>query len=281
VSGIGLDERNQLTSLYYKHVIQYGGGWGPATSNGPQITCGSQFVAAVRSCLLTSSCNLSITLNGSANNVGGNISLSNTALWQTTNWSITNTCGVQRLIPQGPSPILIDIDNEGFELTSQPNGVIFDIYGKGVPIKLSWTSASHRNAFLALDRNGNGIIDSGKELFGNMTAQPPSDTPNGFLALAEFDKPENGGNGDGIIDKRDKIFPSLLLWIDTNHDGVSQPSELHHLAEMGVESIDLKYTESSRTDQFGNRFRYRGRVGMTAARDVDRVIYDVFFVGPK
>src|SRR5215467_4109474 len=99
-----------------------------------------------------------------------------------------------------PSPIVIDLSRKGFQLTSAQSGVRFDITGTGNPIQIGWTDASGGNAFLVLDRDGNGKIDSGKELFGNYTSQPPSPERNGYLALAEFDKVENGGNNDGLID---------------------------------------------------------------------------------
>ncbi|HME34695.1 MAG TPA: hypothetical protein VKF84_05615 [Candidatus Sulfotelmatobacter sp.] len=179
------------------------------------------------------------------------------------------------------SPIIIDTTGAGFSLTSEENGVLFDISGSGHPTRLAWTSPTSGNAFLALDRNHNGKIDSGKELFGNVTEQPPSLDPNGFLALAEFDKPENGGNGDGIIDERDAVFSHLLLWIDENHDGVSQPTELHTLPQLGVYSLALRYKESTRTDQFGNHFRYKAAVNPDPedgeSKD-GRWMYDVFFV---
>jgi hypothetical protein len=180
------------------------------------------------------------------------------------------------------SPIIVDTTGKGFHLTSADEGVMFDISGDGRPIKIAWTAADSGNAFLALDRNHNGRIDNGKELFGNFTAQPKSGDPNGFLALAEFDKPENGGNGDGIIDKRDAVFARLRLWIDENHDGISQPNELHTLPELGVFSLALHYRDDRHLfDQYGNWFRYQAAVNPDR-RDGEskdgRVTYDVFFM---
>jgi hypothetical protein len=163
-------------------------------------------------------------------------------------------------------------------LTSATTGVTFDITGDGRPVQIAWTDSVFRNAFLSLP-GPDGLVHNGKELFGNFTPQPPSEHPNGFLALAEFDKPENGGNGDGVIDDDDAVFSRLRLWIDENHDGVCQANELHTLPELGVFSLALKYAESRRTDDFGNQFRYKARVNPDPSEgesDVGRWTYDVF-----
>jgi hypothetical protein len=173
------------------------------------------------------------------------------------------------------TPILVDLSGNGFLLTSRVDGVTFDIHNNGKPENVAWTAAGAANAWLVLDRDGNGMINSGSELLGDVTPQPVSATPNGFLALAEFDKPEQGGNADGAISASDSIFERLRLWTETNHNGISEPGELVSLPAAGIVSLELNYQEKKWVDVYGNVFRYRAKLKIASGGETDHWAYDV------
>ena len=169
-----------------------------------------------------------------------------------------DACGVQTPPDNGScdplcTPIVLDLDHNGLHLTGLDDPVVFDLDGNGVTEISAWTAPGTADAFLALDRNGNGWIDDGRELFGNGTLLA-SGVPaeHGFAALAELDSPDLGGNGDGFVDAADAGYPALRVWVDSNHNAVSEPWELATLSSAGVLAIDLDYTENRRRDPHGN-----------------------------
>jgi hypothetical protein len=182
------------------------------------------------------------------------------------------------------SPILIDTAGNGYRLTSADEGVVFDLDANGtVAEKVAWTEPDGDDAWLVLDRNGNGSIDSGAELFGSRTpAYADSSTPiteNGFDALELLEGPTYGrSQPDQIIDARDEIYARLRLWFDRNHNGVSEADELVPLADAGVLAISSEYKQNARRDEHGNKFSLMGKALFRGpeGQQVWRNIYDVY-----
>jgi len=178
------------------------------------------------------------------------------------------------------SPILIDVGRDHIRLTGVDRPVAFDFDRDGVVELVSWTEPDSLDLFLWLDRNDNGEVDDGGELFGNHTplfGGSPAD--HGFQALAEFDAPEHGGNGDGYIDAGDQIYPSLRLWWDASHDGRSAADELWTLDQVGVIRIELRYRTVGKRDKHGNLLRHKARAWLDTGDSVKRIdAVDVFFI---
>ncbi len=126
-------------------------------------------------------------------------------------------------------PLVLDLDGNGYDLTPAGEGASFDIDGDGSLDRTGWVTGG--DALLVLDRNGNGRIDDGRELFGDQNG-----AANGFLELAKHDQ-----NQDGKIDRRDPVFKALQLYRDLNGDGAIQAGELASLPELGIASLDLRF----------------------------------------
>jgi hypothetical protein len=166
------------------------------------------------------------------------------------------------------SPILINFTGS-MTLSSAADGVPFDFLATGGTDRVAWP-VKPDDAWLVLDRNGNGRIDDGRELFGNRTELADGTrAKHGFIALSEFDV-----NADGVIDRRDQIFSRLALWRERVRDGISQSDELIALPAAGIASLSVTARESRRVDRFGNQFRYRASVGFASGEQ--RFAYDVF-----
>jgi hypothetical protein len=174
------------------------------------------------------------------------------------------------------SPIVINFGRGDYQLTGSNSPVLFDMSGTGTPVKMGWTAAGADEAFLWLDRNHNGKVTGGAELFGNFTPLKDGQlAANGFEALREYDD-----NRDGVIDERDAVWGRLMLWRDLNHNGISEPNEITTLAGSGVTRIELGYHWTGRLDVYGNAFKYESTVRLSddGFRPRPKPVYDIFFV---
>jgi hypothetical protein len=174
------------------------------------------------------------------------------------------------------SPIVLDLGSDGIRLSGPRPPVAFDLDADGAPDLTSWTRRAHDEAFLVLDRNENGVVDDGSEMFG--TAVELIDgtlAAHGYQALAEFDVVELGGNENRLIDSGDEVYPRLRLWLDANRNGDTDGGELLTLAELDLVSIDLSYEFSPLVDHWGNGLNLWSNVHFAGGQQCRAV--DVFF----
>lgn len=177
------------------------------------------------------------------------------------------------------TPLLLDLGKNGIDLGPAGVGVYFDNNANGRAEHLQWVRPGGDEGFLALDRNGNGVVDNGSELFGNGTPCiiDGRTAPNGFVGLAQYDSRSLGGNDDGVISIADAIWNSLRIWVDANADGVSVPSEMQTLESHGLVSLPTIPRSLRRVDGAGNRIPYVA-LATTAGSRVKMWMVDVYFV---
>ncbi|MEW5818847.1 MAG: hypothetical protein AB1782_01535 [Cyanobacteriota bacterium] len=162
------------------------------------------------------------------------------------------------------SPLILDLDGDGVETLSINNGINFDHNADGFSELTGW--AGKDDGLLVLDINDNGLIDSGRELFGEHTLlSNGEEASGGFEALAELDT-----NLDGKIDANDTQFSDLKIWIDANSDGITDSGELHTLGELNIESISLNFENVNKEDAEGNLISQAGSYTTT-----DQVTHDL------
>lgn len=164
----------------------------------------------------------------------------------------------------GGSPLVVKLESGPWNFSGADDPVQFDIDADGDLDSITWTAPGAEIAFLALDFNSNGAIDSGRELFGN------ADSENGFEKLSGFDS-----NYDEVVDRHDAVWSHLLLWTDRNHNGESEPEEMRPLPTSGIETLDLHYKVLGRQDRNGNAFRLTSHLWRNGKKEK---YYDVYFV---
>jgi hypothetical protein len=137
------------------------------------------------------------------------------------------------------TPIMLDLDGNGIQTLSASQGVNFDLNGDGQAAKWGW--AAGNDGFLVMDRNGDGVINDGKELFGSGTRLADGTrAADGFVAMAAEDS-----NKDGKLDANDANWSKLQVWVDADKDGITDAGELKSLVDMGITSFDLSSTKGT------------------------------------
>jgi Ca2+-binding RTX toxin-like protein len=128
-------------------------------------------------------------------------------------------------------PLVFDLNGDGIINTVglSDSTTYFDIDSTGFAKRVGWIAP--QDGILVYDKNDNGYIDNGSEVFGDATTD-------GFTALVRL----ADSDGDGQITSNDPLFASLKIWQDDNQDGLSQAGELRVLSEYQITAIGTTAT---------------------------------------
>jgi hypothetical protein len=165
------------------------------------------------------------------------------------------------------TPIVLDLNGDGIHTTAAAQGVNFDLNANGQAHKVGWVDST--DGLLAFDRNGDGVINNGSELFGSATQTATGKAANGFAAMASMDS-----NGDGVLNALDVNWDKLKVWVDANHNGVTDAGELKSLSAYGITSLNLHADAGTVTDH-GNFLGMTSNY--TTADGASHAMADVWF----
>jgi hypothetical protein len=156
------------------------------------------------------------------------------------------------------TPLVLDLDGNGIQTLSVSAGVQFDLAASGQRQTTGWVARG--DGLLALDRNHDGQINDGSELFGMATRLADGNrAADGYAALADLDS-----NQDGVIDRQDNAYAELRVWVDRNSDGISESAELFTLPQLQIRSLSLAAQLSAALDQ-GNQLGLAAAIPATMA----------------
>lgn len=157
-------------------------------------------------------------------------------------------------------PLVIDLNRDGRFASSSAQVVLYDLLGEGTKKAMTWLDSG--DGFLAIDKNGNGLIDDGSELFvGQRVGES-------FELLAQYD-----ANKDGIVDAEEAQSAGIVVWRDIDRNGVTNDDELLDFGSLGIQSISLANNMQGRAEAGG----YVSHVsGVSYADGTAGVLADLF-----
>jgi len=172
----------------------------------------------------------------------------------------TDAQSLEALPPRDPNrPValfVLDMLGDGYEFTSKADGVTFDVDGTAKPIQIGWTKAGSDEGFLFLDTNGNGRVDNGRELIGNGWRKDNGTRVYGGDEALNVIQGLDGNLPLGPvskemehyawIDSKNEAFSRLRVWCDTNHNGVSEPTELRTMGQANILKIFVGFALNKR-----------------------------------